>query len=172
MTTKTPFKRRGSFNSSNQVCERPNNFPPLYAMVSVKNTGINHPVLVDVVSGEIKPVEWKHGTTGTLEMARRSRTAYWPSPTRATLTGRSCQKLPVRSTSPFAGNTAKLTWQVHGGDITGIVVERQLGDALQTRGRWGRITQLPATATEYADPNLKKQSYGYRGISARDAPLH
>ena len=40
MTTKTPFKRRGSFNSSNQVCERPNNFPPLYAMVSVKNTGM------------------------------------------------------------------------------------------------------------------------------------
>ncbi len=62
----------------------------------------------------------------------------------------------------FVGNTAKLTWQVHGGDITGIVVERQLGDALQTRGRWGRITQLPATATEYADPNLKKQPYGYR----------
>src|ERR1700757_42744 len=40
-----------------------NAFPPLYATVSIKNTGIIHPVLVDVVSGEIKPLEWKRGTT-------------------------------------------------------------------------------------------------------------
>ncbi len=42
-------------------------FPPLYATLSLKNTGITHPVLVDVVSGEIKQVSWKPGTTDTLE---------------------------------------------------------------------------------------------------------
>ena len=138
-----------------------NAFPPLYATVSLKNTGINHPVLVDVVSGEIKPVEWKQGTTDTLEMAPVKDSVM-------AVTDESYFDWPVLPEAPsslnvsLAGNTAKLTWQVHGGDITGIVVERQLGDALQTRGSWGRITQLPATATEYADPNLKKQPYGYR----------
>ena len=138
-----------------------NAFPPLYAAVSLKNAGINHPVLVDVVSGEIKPVEWKQGTTDTLEMAPVKDSIM-------AITDDSYFDWPVLPEAPsslnvsFAGNTAKLTWQVHGGDITGIVVERQLGDGLQTRGRWGRITQLSATATEYTDPNLKKQPYGYR----------
>jgi hypothetical protein len=44
-----------------------NSFPPLDATLSLKNTGITHPVLVDVVSGEIKPDVWKQGTTDTLE---------------------------------------------------------------------------------------------------------
>jgi len=138
-----------------------NAFPPLFATVSLKNTGINHPVLVDVVSGEIKPVEWKQGTTDTVEMVpvkdsvmAVTDASYFDWPV--------LPEVPSSLNVSFVGNTAKLTWQVHGGDITGIVVERQLGDALQTRGRWGRITQLPATATEYADPNLKKQPYGYR----------
>ena len=32
-----------------------NSFPPLLHTLSLKNTGITHPVLVDVVSGEIRP---------------------------------------------------------------------------------------------------------------------
>ena len=44
-----------------------NVFPPLYATFTFKNTGIKHPVLVDVVSGEIKPLSWKAGTTDTLD---------------------------------------------------------------------------------------------------------
>ena len=138
-----------------------NAFPPLYATVSLKNAGINHPVLVDVVSGEIKPVEWKRGTTDTLEMAPVKDSIM-------AITDESYFDWPVLPEAPsslnvsLAGNAAKLTWQVHGADITGITVERQFGDGLQTRGRWGRITQLSATATEYTDPNLKKQPYGYR----------
>src|SRR6266576_1731740 len=42
-------------------------FPPLFATLSLKNTGITHPVLVDVVSGEIKPINWKAGTSDVLE---------------------------------------------------------------------------------------------------------
>src|SRR3989475_8321116 len=42
-------------------------FPPLYADLSLKNTGITHPVLLDVTSGEVKQVEWKSGTTDTLQ---------------------------------------------------------------------------------------------------------
>ena len=45
-----------------------NSFPPLYATISLKNTGITHPVVVDVLSGAIKPVTWKEGTTDTLDL--------------------------------------------------------------------------------------------------------
>ena len=102
-----------------------NAFPPLYATLSLKNTGITHPVLVDVVSGEIKPVKWKPGTTDTLEglpvkdsiMAVTDESYFdWPVLPEAP----SSLKLSV------AGNTAKLSWQVHGGGPTGIVVERQI----------------------------------------------
>ena len=44
-----------------------NSFLPLYADLSLKNTRIIHPVLIDVVSGEIKPLVWKQGTSDTLE---------------------------------------------------------------------------------------------------------
>ena len=45
-----------------------NSFTPLFVTLSLKNTGITHPVLIDVVSGEIRPVTWKQGTTDTLEL--------------------------------------------------------------------------------------------------------
>ena len=38
-----------------------NMFPTLYATLTLKNTGIQHPVLIDVVSGDIRPLEWKKG---------------------------------------------------------------------------------------------------------------
>jgi hypothetical protein len=41
-----------------------NSFPPLYATLSLKNTGILHPVLIDVVSGKIKPLALERGRLG------------------------------------------------------------------------------------------------------------
>ena len=138
-----------------------NAFPPLQAALSIKNSGIAHPVLVDVVSGEIKPVEWKPGTSDTLEMlpVKDSIMAItdesyfdWPV-------------LPEALSSLKAsavGNSAKLTWQVHGGDPTAIIMERQVGDGVQTRGTWERIAKLPASATEHTDTNAKGGAFGYR----------
>src|SRR6267378_3002415 len=71
-----------------------------------------NPVLVDVVSGEIKPVEWKQGTTDTLEMAPVKDSIM-------AITDESYFDWPVLPEAPsslnvsLAGNAAKLTWQVH-----------------------------------------------------------
>ena len=132
-----------------------NAFPPLYATLSLKNTGITHPVLVDVVSGEIKPVKWKPGTTDTLEglpvkdsiMAITDENYFdWAVLPEAP----SSLKLSV------AGNTANLSWQVHGGGPTGIVIERQIEQGDSAEKNWDRITKLPATSTEYSDSTLKR----------------
>ena len=42
-------------------------FAPLTISLSLENAGIQNPVLIDVVSGEIIALHWKSGTTNTLE---------------------------------------------------------------------------------------------------------
>jgi hypothetical protein len=137
-------------------------FPPLYASMSFKNTGITHPVLVDVVSGEIKPVEWKQGTTDTIDML----------PVKdgiMAVTDESYFDWAVLPEAPSTlrvtqgANGAKLAWQVHGGDPTGIIVERRTVPPNEQPGGWSQLTKLPASAAEYADNSVKKgQNVAYR----------
>ena len=146
-----------------------NSFPPLVATISLRNTGITHPVLIDVVSGEIKPVEWKRGTTDTLE-------ALPVTDSIMAITDENYFDWPVLPEAPsslnvsISGNAAKLTWQVHGDDSVGLIVERQIGSSGQGRGRWDRLTKLAGTATEYSDPGLKRgQAVAYRVRAANAA---
>jgi hypothetical protein len=139
-----------------------NTFPPLYATLSLKNTGITHPVLIDVVSGEIRQVKWKAGTTDTLE-------ALPVKDSILAVTDESYFNWPVLPEAPSSlnlavtGNTAKLDWQVHGGGPTGIVVERRIEEGESAKTSWSRIAKLPATTTEYSDSSLKKdERFAYR----------
>jgi len=139
-----------------------NSFPPLYATLSLKNTGITHPVLIDVVSGEIRPVKWKAGTTDTLE-------ALPVKDSILAVTDESYFDWPVLPEAPSSlnltvrGNTAKLDWQVHGGGPTGIVVERRIEEGESAKTSWSRIAKLPATTAEYSDSSLKKgERFAYR----------
>ena len=139
-----------------------NTFPPLYATLSLKNTGITHPVLIDVVSGEIRQVKWKAGTIDTLE-------ALPVKDSILAVTDESYFDWPVLPEAPSSlnltvtGNTAKLDWQVHGGGPTGIVVERRIEEGESAKTSWSRIAKLPATTTEYSDSSLKKgERFAYR----------
>ncbi len=146
-----------------------NSFPPLVATITLRNTGITHPVLINVVSGEIKPVEWKRGTTDTLEalpvtdsiMAVADENYFdWPV----------LPEAPSSLNVSISGNAAKLTWRVHGDDSIELIVERQIGSSGQGRGRWDRLTKLAGTATEYSDLGLKRgQAVAYRVRAANAA---
>jgi hypothetical protein len=131
-----------------------NAFPPLYTTLSLKNTGISHPVLIDVVSGEIKPLSWMPGTTDTLE-------ALPVKDSIMAVTDESYFDWPILPEAPSSlnlsviGNSAKLSWENHGGDPTGIVVERRLDQADNAKGNWTRVAKLSATATAYSDSGLK-----------------
>ena len=139
-----------------------NTVPPLYATLSLKNTGITHPILIDVVSGEIRQVKWKAGTTDTLE-------ALPVKDSILAVTDESYFDWPVLPEAPSSlnlavtGNTAKLDWQVHGGGSTGIVVERRIEEGESAKTSWSRIAKLPATTTEYSDSSFKKgERFAYR----------
>jgi hypothetical protein len=143
---------------------RPGNaFSPQFATVSLKNTGITHPVVIDVVSGEIKPIQWKQGTADTLQML----------PVKDSIVAVADENYfdwPVLPEAPsslklvLTGNGLKLTWDVHGGNPTGIVVERRMLGAGAVD--WDRLATLPATAQEYTDANVRAAAYRVRATNA------
>jgi hypothetical protein len=145
-----------------------NSFPPLYATMSLKNTGIAHPVLVDVVSGEIKPLAWKQGTSDIVEslpirdsiMAVADENYFdWPV----------LPETPSSLNISAAGGIVKLTWQVHGGNPTGIVVELRIEDGKEGRAPWKKIASLASGTTEYTASDVKngpRVAYRVRAVNA------
>ena len=136
-------------------------FPPFNSTFTLKGTGIEHPVLIDVVSGDIRPLEWKKGTTDTLEnlpvtdsMMAIADAGYFDWPV--------LPEAPSSLNAVLAGTTVKLSWQVHGGDPKHIVVERRI-DPAAGRGSWQRIAELPSSASDYVDSQFKRgQAVSYR----------
>lgn len=136
-----------------------------YVTLTLKNTGIEHPVLANVYTGEIKPLEWKAGTRDTLERVPLLDSVQvivdadyfdWPV----------LPEAPSSLEVKIASDSAKLTWEPHGGDTTAMAVERRMGD----RGSWERVAKLPAGAKEYTDSRLSKgQSLSYRVRALNDA---
>lgn len=139
-----------------------NLFVPIYATMSLKNTGIVNPVVIDVTSGEIKPAKWKQGTSDTLEMLPVKDSI-------VAIADGSYFDWPVLPEAPsslrvnVSGSGAKLTWDIHGGDPANVVVERRI-----ERKGWEKIATLPATTREYRDSSVKGEGVAFR-VSATNA---
>lgn len=140
-----------------------NVFPPFYESLILENTGIEHPVLIDVVSGEIRPLEWKEGTSNVLASV----------PVRdgvlaiADASYFDWNVLPEATSSLRAQRGAgavTLTWEVHGGNPTQSAVERRIAD-----GSWERIKTFPAATTEFTDSLAGRGVVSYRVRALNDA---
>jgi hypothetical protein len=146
-----------------------NAFPTFYSTFTLKNTGIQNPVLINVTTGDIRQLKWKDGTTDTIEslpvtdgiMAIADADYFdWPV----------LPETPSSLNVSLAGTTAKLTWELHGGDPTGILIERQVEEANGAQAKWTQVAKLAANATEYSDSTLKKgQRAAYRVRAVNDA---
>jgi hypothetical protein len=140
---------------------RPGNvFQPQFLTMLLKNTGITHPVVIDVVSGEIQRVDWKRGTSDRLEMLPVKDSI-------VALADESYFDWPVLPEAPsslkvnLTDDSARLTWDVHGGNATAVIVERKVSGGKPSQ--WERVTILPVTAKEYTDAGLKEaHSVAYR----------
>ena len=120
-------------------------FPPLAVTLKLINTGIRNPVLVDVVSGEISRLQWKPGTTDSIEAlpVRDSALAIvdadyfdWPV----------LPEAPSGLTAQLSGSRVNLQWELHEGGASKVAIERRAGDT----GRWERIATQPA-GTQFTD---------------------
>jgi hypothetical protein len=61
----------------------------------------------------------------------------------------------------------KLGWEVHGGSVEHVVVERRQDSTPQ--GSWQRIAEVPASATQYSDSQVtlgQKVSYRVRATNS------
>ncbi|MBI3694682.1 MAG: fibronectin type III domain-containing protein, partial [Acidobacteria bacterium] len=123
-----------------------NVFPPIYADLVIRNSGIRRPALIDVVSGEIHPLEWKAGAADVLPHMPIRDTVLavadedyidWPV----------LPEAPSSLAAVISGGSVRLRWEVHGGDALNAIIERRTGQT----GPWSRIATQPAGKQEYMD---------------------
>lgn len=123
-----------------------NVFPPLAATLTLRGAGIKHPVLIDVVSGEISPLTWKSGTDDTL-VGLPVRDTVMAIADASYFDWQELPEAPYSLVAHSTGNSVQLSWDIHGTGNTGIVVERRKGD----RGAWETAAQLSVEARSYSD---------------------
>ena len=140
-----------------------NNFAAGSATLKLTNTGIEHPVLIDVVSGEIKPIQWKAGTKDTLEGL----------PVRDSILAIADENyfdwavLPEAPSSlvlTTSGGAAKLRLENHSGSQAGILVERRIEG-----GHWEQLAKISG-GNAFTDSSLPAgQNAAYRVRAVNDA---
>ena len=131
-------------------------FPPVHADLSIANCGIEHPVLIDVVSGSIEPLRkpeprdvFPNLPVRDSVMAIADENYFdWPL----------LPEAPSSLTATVAGDSVRLYWQTHGGDPLKAVVERRAGDT----GPWTRIDAQPSANPEYVDAGAPAGVVCYR----------
>jgi hypothetical protein len=137
-------------------------FPPFHADLTIANTGIRHPVLIDVVSGAMQPIAKPEPSDVFPNLPIRDSVLAvadenyfdWPV----------LPEAPSSLTAAVAGNTVRLRWQTHGGDPAKAIVERRAGDT----GQWTRIATQPSANSEYADGSAPAGVVCYRVRAAND----
>ncbi|HLY59299.1 MAG TPA: fibronectin type III domain-containing protein [Terriglobia bacterium] len=146
-----------------------NKFPADRIGLKIVNSGIKHPVLIDIVSGEIKPLAWKEGTTDVLDSVPLLDSVL-------AITDEDYFDWPVLPESPSsltvtaASGGAQLKWEIHGGNPSGIEVERQVAGDGADSAPWKKIAQLPGSTAEYSDTTAPPSSrVGYRVRASNDA---
>jgi hypothetical protein len=136
-------------------------FTPITVDLTLRNSGIKNPVLIDVVSGEISGLSWKSGSVYTLTLPLRDSIFAiadanyfdWPI----------LPEAPSGLTAQASGPSVTLRWQLHDGNPSKIAVERRAGGT----GAWQRITTQPAR-TEFIDTGASRGSvvcYRVRAIN-------
>jgi hypothetical protein len=131
-------------------------FRELTATLKLTGSGIRKPVLIDVVSGDITPVEWKKGTTDVLEslplrdsvMAIADADYFdWPVLPEA--------PSGLRTVGGFVANSGSvsfsLEWESHGG--TGFSIERRIESA-----KWERFKEATSPSARVSIPILPPTS--------------
>jgi hypothetical protein len=139
-------------------------FNPYYESLTLENTGIEHPVLIDVVSGEIRPLEWKKGTTNALESVP-VRDSVLAIADQSYFDWAVLPEAPSMLTVRATGTEVELSWQLHGGDATQVAIERRVA----VNGSWERIATLAASMAYYRDSGTASgtnRSYRVRALNA------
>ena len=127
-------------------------FAPITVDLTLKNSGIQNPVLIDVVSGEISALRWSQGSNDKLEAVPLRDSIF-------AIADASYFDWAVRPEGPSGlaaqatGAGVRLRWELHGGDPRQVAVERRTGNA----GAWVRVA-TEAAGTGFTDTGAPRGS--------------
>jgi hypothetical protein len=131
-------------------------FAPVYADLTIANAAFKHPVLIDVVSGEIEtlPLPTENGVFANLPVRDTilaiADEGYFDWPV--------LPEAPSSLTAAPASGAVRLHWQINGGDVTGTIIERRAG----VQGSWSRIATQSLAHAEYEDSAAPAGPVSYR----------
>jgi hypothetical protein len=117
--------------------------PTVSVEISLLNSGIVHPVLIDLDSDTVSPITWENETGHVLRVPVRDSLMAIADATYfdwAVL-----PEVPGGLTAKRSGKTINLTWQAERGDAVNIVVEGRLPSTI----RWVDIARLPGDSKGY-----------------------
>src|SRR3984885_9525365 len=129
-------------------------FAPITVNLTLKNSGIKSPVLIDVVAGEISALRWAEGSVDTLDAlpVRDSILAIadanyfdWPV----------LPEGPSGLSAQASGANVNLRWQLHEGNPSKVAVERRMGNTGSRE--WESIATQPPR-TEFTDTGVPRGS--------------
>jgi hypothetical protein len=120
--------------------------PATKVSLQILNSGIQNPVLVDVISGEMTALSWKPEVTDTLEQMPL-RDGVMAIADESYFDWMELPEAPSDLTLAKDEARIKLSWKIHGGNPEFASVERRIGE----HGKWNTVTRLPATQTTFLD---------------------
>jgi hypothetical protein len=135
---------------------------PVSVEVSLRNSGITHPVLIDLDSDTVTAITWESETEQVLRLPVRDSVMAIADATYfdwAVL-----PEIPGGLTAKRTGKTVELKWQADSGEATSIVVEGRLPSSKH----WVDLARLPANAHSYqvTDPNfVRHASFRVRALN-------
>jgi hypothetical protein len=132
-----------------------NVFPKIQADLTIANSGIRRPILIDVATGIILPIHKavasdvfpKLPVNDSVLAVTDEDYLDWPV----------LPETPNSLIATVEGSSVRLRWK-SGGNAVNAIVERRSGD----RGPWTRIATQPAANTDYADASAPAGVLCYR----------
>ena len=116
----------------------------------IKNSGIQKPVLMDLVSGRVTALSWKAGTDDTLESVH-FQDSVMAIADESYFDWAVLPEAPASLRVAFSVEKRTLAWILFGVDINGVLIEERRGEA----GKWQRSVTLKGPITEYTLTPLK-----------------
>lgn len=139
-----------------------NVFPPIHADLKIANSGIQRPVLIDVVAGSYQPIE-KPDSSGVFRNlpVRDSVLAIadedyfdWPV----------LPEAPSSLAATAGGNSVSLRWEGPGGEAANVIIERRGAGC-----GWSRLATQPVSSRMYEDRSAPSGTVSYRVRASNSA---
>jgi hypothetical protein len=130
------------------------NFVPIDAEVQLPNSGIIHPVIVDVRTGQIAPTSWARGRVDTLRVPLKDSvvavadSSYFDWPT--------LPETPGALNAKLIGDNVRLSWNNYQSSAE-IEIQRSVN-----WGPWEKVASLADTVTSYTERSFTADHVTYR----------